>query len=340
MRYHDSLAEAKTKHDKVLAFLEEYSLPVTPVNYAVGYEYVSNSTPVLTKLVVQRAQTEQAFDAYFMEEVYSDFILKKDPLKKDLVDNVDTAIISLRETCDKASHDVEDFVSEVDSGLSSLTDNMPDALKETILHLSESAKSVSQSQKGLLQKLAETQEHTDELRQELAQAKKEAITDSLTGLLNRKGMKQHADEWEKNTPRTIMAALVIDIDHFKSFNDNFGHLLGDVILNKVAQQIKKFVMDLGIPIRFGGEEFLVLLPQVNIETAQEIAERIRLGVEKMRFVSAKTKQQLPPLTVSLGVTLSHANESFEEFIERADHALYDAKNGGRNRVVSQLENVA
>ena len=125
---------------------------------------------------------------------------------------------------------------------------------------------------------------------------------------------------------------MVDIDHFKRFNDNFGHVVGDVILTRVAKKIANYVSQSGMAVRYGGEEFLVLMPDVDLPSCIEVAEKIRQGVEKMRFVSAKTRQRLPQVTISLGVTSRHGNERWQNMVQRADEALYQAKQKGRNQV--------
>lgn len=126
--------------------------------------------------------------------------------------------------------------------------------------------------------------------------------------------------------------VVADIDHFKKFNDQYGHLVGDLILKRLSKLFKE---ELPIPcedFRFGGEEFVILMPQCNKERAMDIAESIRVGVSKLRFKGAKTRERLPKMTISLGVSEWQAEDELEHMIMRADHVLYEAKNNGRNQV--------
>lgn len=126
--------------------------------------------------------------------------------------------------------------------------------------------------------------------------------------------------------------VVADIDHFKKFNDQYGHLVGDLILKRLSKLFKE---ELPIPcedFRFGGEEFVILMPQCNKERAMDIAESIRVGVSKLRFKGAKTGERLPKMIISLGVSEWQAEDELEHMIMRADHVLYEAKNNGRNQV--------
>ena len=144
-------------------------------------------------------------------------------------------------------------------------------------------------------------------------------------------MKNYLAEMEAPEFKDFSIAIA-DIDHFKKFNDDFGHLVGDLILKRLGKLLKE---ELPIPcegFRFGGEEFVILMPQCNKTRALDIAEIIRVGVSKLRFKSAKTKERLPKMTISLGVTGWESGDELESVLMRADQALYQAKNNGRNQV--------
>jgi diguanylate cyclase len=170
---------------------------------------------------------------------------------------------------------------------------------------------------------------------EIEDLQRERSIDSLTGLKNAKAIDQYMQMWLKEYPQRKITAIAIDIDHFCEVNDAYGHIVGDVVLSKVAKKISHYVSDSGLPVRVGGEEFLILLPDVDLYTAVEVAEQVRKGVEKMKFVSARSKRTLPNITVSLGTSSYRENEPLEDFIMRADNAMAQAKNAGRNRVVSE-----
>ena len=155
-----------------------------------------------------------------------------------------------------------------------------------------------------------------------------ATVDGLTGVYNRRyGMGRFEEEFERNirVGRSI-SCLMIDIDHFKRINDKYGHLIGDVILKKVATCIMETLRPYDVLLRFGGEEFMLILPETELSDAFKIGERIRL------IVMERTAGEIA-VTVSIGVTGSREGESdLNVVINRADEALYHAKSEGRNRV--------
>jgi diguanylate cyclase len=130
---------------------------------------------------------------------------------------------------------------------------------------------------------------------------------------------------------------MIDIDHFKRFNDEHGHLIGDEVLRFVAKRIKELVRGRDFLARFGGEEFALLLPETPIAGASVVAESIRNFFAQATLKAVATSKKLGKITVSLGVACYQSGEQTEEFINRSDQALYFAKNNGRNRVATESE---
>ena len=159
-----------------------------------------------------------------------------------------------------------------------------------------------------------------------------AVTDGLTGLYNRKKLDDIlADQFARfRRNHRPFAVLMLDLDNFKSINDNYGHVAGDEVLANVAAILKQSVRTVDYVARYGGEEFVVVLVETALDAALDIAERIRAEVKIPRF-SASNK--LISVTVSLGVTHSReSDDDPEEVLARADHALYEAKRAGRNQV--------
>jgi diguanylate cyclase len=140
-----------------------------------------------------------------------------------------------------------------------------------------------------------------------------------------------AQSIETNTP---LALIMSDLDHFKSFNDKFGHTVGDQVLRIVGSALKKRVKGEDIAARYGGEEFGIILPKTSIGGAAALADDIRATVASKKLVKKDGKTDYGVITMSLGATCYEPGEPINEFIERADNALYEAKKFGRNRVMA------
>lgn len=162
-----------------------------------------------------------------------------------------------------------------------------------------------------------------------------ADTDALTGLLNRRRMSDRMQhEWQRaSTEHRPMSVMLLDIDHFKSINDRFGHAAGDDVIVRVGQVLQQTVRRGDLVARWGGEEFLVLLPDAPLGEAQEIAERIRLEIAKTSFAS----DQRIRISATSGLVAWHERESLDATIHRADTLLYRGKHRGRNCVVLETD---
>ena len=162
----------------------------------------------------------------------------------------------------------------------------------------------------------------------------QAMTDSLTGLPNRRGFDRIAMNAIAETRREhkALSAMLLDLDHFKWLNDTHGHLAGDEVLSGFAEDIRRCLRDTDIICRWGGEEFIILLKDTNSSGARRVAEKIRLLAEQHTYVFTGSALQV---TVSLGLTELHPDDTLQSLIARADQALYSAKQSGRNRVCTE-----
>jgi len=178
------------------------------------------------------------------------------------------------------------------------------------------------------------QRYAVELRESVNNTLAMAVTDQLTGLYNRRYFDRHlsimlerAREQERD-----MALMLIDMDFFKSINDTYGHDIGDAVLKEFAQRLRRNIRGVDLACRYGGEEFVVLMPDTDYRQAQGVAERVRMSVAEQNFVTGESR--ILPITVSVGVTLNEGEDDTPEMLlKRADLALYRAKREGRNRVV-------
>jgi two-component system cell cycle response regulator len=180
--------------------------------------------------------------------------------------------------------------------------------------------------------------YQDRLRQNYERSLSLALTDAVTGLHNRRYMLRHLEGLIQRATATgkSLAVMLFDIDHFKAVNDTFGHDIGDEVLKGVAQRVSANQRNFDMVSRYGGEEFVVLMPDTFGETALSVAERLcqRIAAEPFKI---SVEPGLRNVTVSIGVTdFQGPNDTADEMLKRADRAMYRAKNGGRNRVEPDL----
>ncbi len=178
--------------------------------------------------------------------------------------------------------------------------------------------------------------YADSLRESVQQTMEMAITDGLTGLYNRRFMTTHFDQTLEQAHRQgrSLAVLIADMDHFKSVNDTYGHDAGDAVLRELAERMRGSVRGVDLVCRFGGEEFVVIMPDTELDTAGIVAERIRARVAAEPFLLPDGTRLERTISVGIGA-LQTAADTAETILKRADGALYDAKLSGRNRVVAK-----
>jgi diguanylate cyclase len=214
-----------------------------------------------------------------------------------------------------------------------------DALRTVIEHLVQGAKEMEGNNKKLEARLASSRQEIQQLQQNLETVRTESLTDPLTTLSNRKffdqALAKHiAEAKEKNEPLSLLMA---DIDHFKSFNDKYGHLTGDQVLRLVALSVKQNVKGRDIAARYGGEEFVIALPSTALQSAITVADHIRRAVMTKELMKRSSGERLGRVTISIGAAVLRPSDTSQLLIERADKCLYAAKRHGRNRVICEAD---
>jgi diguanylate cyclase (GGDEF)-like protein len=183
-----------------------------------------------------------------------------------------------------------------------------------------------------LEKVARISDRYQQMMRDLNIALKEASThDALTGIGNRRLLTERLREEAERARRygRPLSVVMLDIDRFKAINDDFGHEIGDRVLIEIARVMEAEVREQDLCGRWGGEEFLILMPETDVATAAQVMERVRASI---RTLAVRVNNNLLSVTVSAGVAALHADENYSSTINRADVALLSAKRGGRDRI--------
>jgi diguanylate cyclase len=324
-----------------LPLMSKYHIPITPKNYSVWYKYVSCADRELNGTIDAMRDEEETFSEEKNEALYWRFCAERDEneLRK-LRDDLQRILVTiLREVTDLTgqTHEYESFVSH---SVNMLSDNASiEDIRKVISEIIDKTKTLGGYGKTINHKLKKTTEELEILKKDFEQIKTEASMDFLTGIPNRKAFDDMLAAYtvESKTHGEDVSLLLIDIDDFKRFNDQHGHLIGDEVLKFMARKTKEIVRGRDYLARFGGEEFAVILPHTPLSGAEVVAESIRKFFAQATLKSVATAKRLGSMTVSIGVASYRPGEPLEHLINRSDLALYSAKNTGKNRVVAESD---
>jgi len=317
----------------VLTMLREHHLPATPVYYCLLYTYVAGKDSLLNEkldaLLKQGSLTPEMATDLFARFFFKD----NDPLlgtiRNELMEKVSEVITSLVTIADKTALTKGQMKKHIKALSRSKTSS--DIMTTVSSIISETQQLVTRS-KQLETNLLNSSNDLKEMQSELAIARVEAETDVLTGLHNRRGFEQRLKKLVEDRRHTDggFSLIIADMDHFKKVNDNYGHIVGDKLLAAFGKLLNSKTRSTDYAARYGGEEFVILLPNTSLDNAYIVAENIRKSVEKLRITLAKTGKTISSITTSLGVATHRMGESATDTLDRADKALYRAKDAGRN----------
>lgn len=333
MKHHDSIIQADKKLSLAIEQLKLWQLPATPVNYAVTYEYISQQNQNLYSAIKQYVASGKAIDNFFMEEVYQEYILGHKIFREEILTDLDNLATSVEKHTVKSSRSTDNFVEKLDNNIAHISTGNQRQINMALSKLKKDAVQFKLDQQNLADQLRRSQRQASNLRSELEDVRKEIYFDSLTQLYNRKAMAQHLEAWYIDNPNTQVAALVINIDNFANFRQRFGPLLGDIMLTKIAGKVSSYVTQSGLPVRSGGDEFLILLPDMNTASAKEVADKIRQGIEKLKFISNKSGVRLPKTTVSIGVSQFKITKNVNAIVKHARKVFQSLATPVENQVV-------
>lgn len=321
-----------------LRSMSEHRVPMTPRNYWVWHEHVSGNNRSLSDSLEQAIDQGAELGDSLMEDLYSRYISSIDfEVLNDVQDLFVKTAVSIANALKKAVSDTDKYQVSLDSASKQLQPQMaPDAVKSLVDVLSLATKQMQDGNQALKGKLDESKREIQVLRHELQQVREECNKDNLTGLANRKAFREQLEKLSQSIDVLEQSCVLFaDIDRFKSVNDEYGHLLGDKVIGAVAKVIDSVVDDKGLAARYGGEEFAVLLPDTDLDGARAVAEDIRSSVERGKVVNPRTGEAVAKVTISVGASKFSRDEPVDATLEKADQALYKAKDSGRNKVVVQ-----
>lgn len=337
------------EHERTLAFakvalgqIRALRQAASPRNYEVWYTYATGYKPELNQSIndllqrngkVTEADLEQIYETHFSSTRLTQ---RLDQVGSQVKDEIEQVMAMIEAAAGSATSYTESLAG-VTQQLGAAGDL--EGVRGIVESLVQATKEMEHSNQALEARLNASKQEINQLQENLETVRHESLTDPLTTLANRKFFDQALDQtmaaaFTKGEPLSL---LMTDIDHFKSFNDSYGHQTGDQVLRLVAMSVKNNVKGQDIAARYGGEEFSVILPSTVLRSATTVADHIRRAVMTKQLIKRSTQEQLGRITISIGVASLRDGDTAQSLIGRADACLYAAKHAGRNRVISEAD---
>jgi len=337
--YNDTLEQNAEYLRQILPLMSKNKIATDPLNFAIFYEYITGRNVVLNNELDELLGKQNVFTSELSTSLFKKYICDSshdslEKINRILLQLINKTGEALDTTGEKASTATINFQNQ-----NKRLENNPSfpEIKTVLNELITGTKSLAETSMALQAQLDESNKEMQLLREELAHARKTAKTDALTGLLNRRAFDQKLNEYIENYEQSNagLCLLILDIDHFKQVNDTFGHQMGDNVLRYTANLMKHHITEHHCAARYGGEEMAIIMPNTTLDKAVEIAEKIRISLAQHPLKLKGSKKSIGKITISIGVSSFKINDSLESLVERADQAMYRAKDYGRNQVMAE-----
>jgi diguanylate cyclase len=329
----------QTVGQETLDLMRLHAVPPSSQNYEVWLGYRLGQTPPLREAIDARIAAGDAFTPEFNAQLHERFftglgasakiVLAGEQIARDL----SQVLGFLKEAGDKSDiygKTLETAATHLNRGMA------PEQLGQIVSSLAAATLDMANHNQHLNQQLQRSTREVDTLRQSLESVRVESLTDSLTGLANRRMFDEtlRMRIEEARAQRSDLCLVLCDIDHFKRFNDTWGHHTGDQILRFLASAMQAHSRPDWLVARHGGEEFAIVLPRATARMAAQTAEALRTAIQAKRLRRRSTNEDLGQVTVSIGIARLQPGDTPQGFVERADACLYSSKRNGRNQVTT------
>ncbi len=334
MKFAENSTQSAEYLRQAIPLMVKYNIPPNPLNYALWYTYVSNKIPNLNFQLDRTLETYGTCPSLLSEQLFREHVINEEIADSDAAQKQLIALSSnLFENADFAAKHTSDFGVILEDTLEALN-NPDDTLPiETIINrLAENTANINSITNQFQQQIAAAQAEIAALKDELKKTRQDARVDPLTGLFNRRVFDSELEQILGANQAKATTLIILDIDHFKKFNDDYGHLMGDKVLQYFGKLLKEECVEPSLPIRLGGEEFAILMIGKAVDEAAVLSENLRQKIQAIKIKQKKSGKVISAISASFGISQMLQGDTPEQLIERADKALYQSKEEGRNRV--------
>ena len=331
---------ASSMAGRALQLMAEHKVPASPQNFEVWFTFARGTLPELSKTIKILLASRRPLDDETNRSLYINYIgappdwdAKHGQISADLHKVLRAAqdfLASSLNDSRKQAVDLDAVASQINEGIDPRT-----VVKALMTELSKSVARAS----ALEAQFSASLHELDNVRDKLTETEARAKIDPLTGLSNRRALEEFIRRSQMSAMETgePLSVLLMDIDYFKKFNDQYGHQFGDEVLRLISSVLRNGLRKGDLAVRYGGEELLGILPGADLEVCFSVAERIRKAIARRQIRRRETGDILGSITVSIGVSQFVPGEPLDELIARGDRALYAAKQSRRNRTVTERD---
>lgn len=323
--------------------LSRLGIPPNPINYGLWYLHFSGRRPELSAAIEKIVTGSEVFDEENARALFAQHICLKNTEESTRavlrVQQLTTTLLEdLHRAIDSSSRldkDIQTSQRELQAAID------VDDIEATVRNVTALLDAFRLSNREHRRSLQDADEEIGRLRNELARMQRSANIDDLTLLYNRATFYRELRRLvEQGSKDTRLCVVLCDLDHFKSINDRFGHLIGDRVLQRIGSLLLSSCREGTIAVRYGGEEFALIVPDSDLDEATAIAERLRVAIQQTQLKIRNSDVVVGRFTASFGIARFRVGDSAESLFERADKALYKAKEGGRNQTLTELSSSA
>ncbi len=339
MQYSHSKEKADEYASEALERIHQEGLSLVPQNFELWYVYYAEANTEVVRAIDILIANKQKITDDRCGEIHQRFLseTKENERVRQAGDQIQETIQGVKASVGTVKEMTHEYAEVLQNASGSLNDvTSPEEMKSTLERVIGNTQNVLQHNQKLEEELERSTMVMQELQRDLEIVRQQALTDGLTNLANRKAFESElmriAEEAGKE--ELTFCLILLDIDHFKSFNDTYGHQVGDQVLRLVAQTLIDGVKGRDVAARYGGEEFAIILPQTTLQGGIKVADSLRKVVQAKELVNRNTGDTLGRVTLSGGVAEYIMGEELDKLIERSDTALYTAKHNGRNQIAA------
>ena len=336
MRYTETRERSAELLRAALAQMGRHDAAFNPITFAVWYEHTAGINSRLNRAIAECLRTEPRLSEQTTARLYREFVSVVDEVAMERANgDLQRVMAGMAETAARTGSQAGTLGDQLSGLTEALHENKPDVLAPLLNQAMAGTAEMRASAAALQQQVETSRREIDRLRDDLNRARDEALIDPLSRVLNRKGFDQRVQALLETpvTPGQAHCLVMMDIDRFKLVNDTHGHVMGDRILQAVAEVLRSSVSDATHSVaRYGGEEFAILMPQCTLDAAAALAESVRQRVGDMKVRDRRTQHVVLTVTISGGVAAMAPGDDACSLVARADELLYAAKAAGRNCV--------